>query len=266
MNILYLSLVLFFAPLVVYCILYHYIFNRQKNIEIKKAINFLFVFQNKNDPMYKFFSKYSFYINLLKIFSFAFIPPLCVYIVWIICTLNENPNYSQYLDIFISFNIFFILLFIVPICFIFFCLIKIYFLKKELKKYKLKILMDIKKINLFKIIIKDCPDAKYKNEFLSKIIKSVIESVDNKQELLGDELVKFAINNLKLIDYFLRWFYFLQNMNEINLEYGLQPLTNGLDPFFTDTKFIDKDNNKEFEPEEILKMFLEYVNSFSLNQ
>lgn len=263
MNILDLSLVLFFVPFVVYVIFYVYFLFQQINIAANKLANFSFI-SSCNGLMYMFCSKYTFCMNFLKSFWFSFAPPLCVYIVWIIIVFCNYPNYMDYLNIFIPFNIFFILLFIIPISFILFLWIKLILLRKEFQKYKIRVLKPISNLSISNIRIADCINFEYKNKFLVNILNKVISTIENKNELIDKTTTKFLIENIKLIDYFIRWFYFYQNKNEIILDYKFKPIMNFDNSFFENTKFIDDTTKSVLSPNDILNKFLEYISALQL--
>lgn len=170
----------------------------------------------------------------------------------------------NYLNIFIPFNIFFILLFIIPISFILFLWIKLILLRKEFQKYKIRVLKPISNLSIFNIRIVDCINFKYKNKFLVNILNKAISTIENKNELIDKTTTKFLIENIKFIDYFIRWFYFYQNKKEIILDYKFKPIMNFDNSFFENTKFIDDTTKSVLNPNDILNMFLEYISALQL--
>ena len=135
--------------------------------------------------MHKLFIKYSIFTNLLKFSFFLPVVPILMYAFWLMGLID---SYLSALDLFVGFNIGFILILLGSILFLLILYLKLVYLKKEFKSYKLKILNNIENTEMFKLVVNNCPNAFYKNAHYQKLLNKVKSVTTNKQELQGDDL------------------------------------------------------------------------------
>lgn len=258
MPLLDFSLILFLCISISYFLINIYvlffIFKSEKN----KTHNSLAFFAKKI-LFHKFFSKYSFFTTLLGFGSFSIIEPIVGYILWLSLTLTDS-DYALVPNIFIGFNIGFILIILIPILFSLIVYLKLFSLKKEFMYYQIEFFKNINEIELFNLEINNCIYAVTKNKYFQKKLNEVKKTIGSKKELYGTDLIKFFIKSYYVIDYIYNFLFCCKD--ELNLDFhfiGKILVPKNYHLYF---RFCNKDLKKDLNGKEIYQILLNYFDCF----
>lgn len=249
---------LFFLSDIAVCFLWTFLVLCHWRIEKYKSYNSSAFFPQK-PLMHKFFTKYSFFTNTLKINFLLPLFPILLYAFWIDGLINY---YTTVLNLFIGFNVGFIITIFGSFSFLIIFLLKLIYLKKEFMTYKLKILKNVDDIELFNLEVGDCYYAASNKYFLKKLTQFK-QTINSKQEIHGKELIIFFVKNFNIFEIFYKYLYCCRN--ELNLSFKFK-----VSQFFTPKNFnalmsfINRTTKKNLYGKEIYEIFIGYLNSFEL--
>lgn len=180
-----------------------------------------------------------------------------MYIFWLDGFVNY---YTTALDLFIGFNIGFILIIFGGILFLLVLYIKLTFLKKEFMRYRLKILKSVDDIELFKLLVNNVINAVSKSQHFQKMFNKVKNIINNKKELQGKELLKFLVKNFNIWTSFYCYLYSCRK--ELNLDFKFKESILTPNNYSTYISFFHGVEWKDLYGKEVYKIFIDYLDSF----
>lgn len=252
------SLILFLCLFISYLFIFFWILFAIH--AMKKNINDDFLtFFSKNMLLHDFFSKYKYLTIFFGIGCCLTVVPVVGYVLWLSISLS-NPNYYLNKNIFIGFNIGFILFVLWSIVFLLVFNFKLFFLKKEFMSYKLKFLVNINDTELFNLEINNCDYAATKNKYFQKKLNKIKEIASNKKILQGNDLIKFLVKNYHVFSFFYNFFRSCKNEQDLDIE--LNGFSFGLSDYHLHFRFCDKKSKKYLYNKEIYEIFINYLDSF----